>query len=331
MENRLTTILQCSDSEAGMMSLEVVRKAAIADDVHLFELALAGRQPLPAFSAGSHVTVLTPNGMTRRYSLCNGPGDRDRYVIAVKREAQGRGGSVSLIDHVAVGDVLMVSAPLNYFPLDAKAGSHLLIAGGIGITPILSMVRELQARQAEFRVIYATRSPQATAFLELLCGPDFGGRVRFHHDHGDRTRSLELAPVLSHQPAGAHLYCCGPRPLMQAVRDCTRHWPAASMHFEDFGTSEQPEQPVDRPFAVRLVRTGVTVEVPAGVSILEALRRRGIAAPSSCESGTCGSCRTGLVAGIAQHRDYVLDEDQHDKEIMICVSRAESPVLDLDL
>lgn len=103
------------------------------------------------------------------------------------------------------------------------------------------------------------------------------------------------------------------------------------MHFEDFGTSEQPEQPVDRPFAVRLVRTGVTVEVPAGVSILEALRRRGIAAPSSCESGTCGSCRTGLVAGIAQHRDYVLDEDQHDKEIMICVSRAESPVLDLDL
>lgn len=276
MENRLTTILQCSDSEAGMMSLEVVRKAAIADDVHLFELALAGRQPLPAFSAGSHVTVLTPNGMTRRYSLCNEPGDRDRYVIAVKRDAQGRGGSVSLIDHVAVGDVLMVSAPLNYFPLDAKADSHLLIAGGIGITPILSMVRELQARQAEFRVIYATRSPQATAFLELLCGPDFGGRVRFHHDHGDRTRSLDLAPVLSHQPAGAHLYCCGPRPLMQAVRDCTRHWPAASMHFEDFGTSEQPEQPVDRPFAVRLVRTGVTVEVPGG----SAFSRRCAAAAS---------------------------------------------------
>lgn len=152
-------------------------------------------------------------------------------MIAVKRDPQGRGGSGSLIDHVAVGDVLMVSAPLNYFPLDAKAGSHILIAGGISITPILSIVRELQARLAEFQILYVTGSRQATAFLEWPCGPDFGGRERFHQDHGDRTRSLDLTPVLFHQPVGEHHYCCGPRPLMQGVRDCTRHWSAASVHF----------------------------------------------------------------------------------------------------
>ena len=314
-----------------MTPFEVKRKVAIADDVHLFELAPADSTPLLAFDAGAHITLLTPNGMTRRYTLCNAPAERDRYLIAVKRDAQGLGGSTSVVDDVAVGDRLQVSAPRNDFGLDAQASSHLLIAGGIGVTPILAMARQLQAQGAEFRVVYITRSASASAFLDQLTAPDFAGRVLTHHDQGDRARSFDLAPLLAERPPGAHVYCCGPRPLMQAVREHARHWPSGSVHFEDFGSAEDAEAPTGRGFAVRLLRSGVTLEVPHDQSILHVVRRHGIAVPSSCESGTCGSCRTGLVSGRAQHRDFVLDEDEHDQAIMICVSRAESPLLELDL
>jgi phthalate 4,5-dioxygenase reductase subunit len=327
----LPTTLQSPEVDTTMMALEVVHKAAIAEDVYLFELAFAGGQPLPGFTAGSHVTVVTPNGMTRRYSLCNAPGDLNRYSIAVKLDRQGLGGSKSMVEQVHAGDTLRVSQPQNYFAIDESAESHLLIAGGIGITPILSMARVLLARQANFRIVYATRSPEHTAFLDLFSTAPLKSRTLLHHDHGDRAQSLDLLPVLANPANQAHVYCCGPRPLMQAVREQTHHWPAGSVHFEDFGTSVAVEPAQDGPFLVRLVRSAVTVEVPAGVSILQALRNQGISVPSSCESGTCGSCRTGLLAGVAEHRDYVLDEEDHDKEIMICVSRAQSPLLELDL
>lgn len=327
----MPTTLENPNVDAAMMPLEVVHKAAIAEDVYLFELAFLGRQPLPAFTAGSHVTVVTPNGMTRRYSLCNAPGDLGRYQIAVKLDTQGLGGSKSMVEQVHAGDILLVSPPQNYFAIDEGADSHLLIAGGIGITPILSMAHALQARQADFRIVYATRSPRHTAFLDIFSGFSFKSRTLLHHDHGDRAKSLDLVPVLASPASRAHVYCCGPRPLMQAVREQTRHWPTGSVHFEDFGSSVPAEPVQDGSFSVRLVRSAVTVEVPAGVSILQALRNQGVSVPSSCESGTCGSCRTGLLAGVAQHRDYVLDEDDHDKEIMICVSRAQSPLLELDL
>jgi phthalate 4,5-dioxygenase reductase subunit len=330
-ENPLLTTLKTPEVDAAMMALEVVHKAVIAEDVYLFELAFAGGQPLPDFTAGSHVTVVTPNGMTRRYSLCNAPGDLDRYSIAVKLNRQGLGGSKSMVEQVHAGDTLRVSQPQNYFSIDESAQSHLLIAGGIGITPILSMARVLLARQANFRIVYATRSAQQTAFLEIFSNAPFKSRTLLHHDHGDRAQSLDLLALLANPAKQASVYCCGPRPLMQAVREQTRHWPAGSVHFEDFGSSAPAEPVQDGPFVVRLVRSGVTIAVPTGVSILQALRNEGISVPSSCESGTCGSCRTALLAGVAEHRDYVLDEEDHDKEIMICVSRAQSPLLELDL
>jgi phthalate 4,5-dioxygenase reductase component len=249
----------------------------------------------------------------------------------VKREHQGQGGSASMIDQVQSGDELQSTAPRNDFALDQQASSHLLIAGGIGITPIVSMLRELQARGADFQLIYLTRSPEFTAFREELQSRDLAGRVLLHHDQGELSRALDLSPWLSQPREGLHVYCCGPRGLMQSVHEQTRNWPHGSVHFEDFGTSEPPQAVQDRPFMVKLARSGVTVAVPAGISILEALRREGIAVPSSCESGTCGTCRTGLVAGIAEHRDYVLGEDEQETEIMICVSRALSPQLELDL
>lgn len=320
---------ECGETE--MMSLEVRRKTAIAQDIFLFELVRPDHSALPAFTAGSHLLVLTPNGLSRRYSLCNAPSERDRYMIAVKRDAAGSGGSISMVDDVAVGDRLDVSPPLNYFPLATEATACLLIAGGIGITPVLSMMRELIAKNADFRLVYCTRSPEATAFLDELSAPELAGRVLLHHDHGDHERSLAIGPIVAARTGETHLYCCGPRPLMQAVRDLTRHWPHAAVHFEDFGTSAHPEQNGEKTFSVRLARSAVTIEVPPGVSILAALRDRGITVPSSCESGTCGTCRTGLLSGKVEHRDFVLDDDEHDKAIMICISRAQSAELVLDL
>lgn len=318
-------------AEGGWMALRVVAKRCIANDVHLFELARPGGGDLPAADPGSHITLLTPNGLTRRYSVCNRPGETAVYRIAVKREATGLGGSKSLVDGVHAGDTVSVSPPLNYFPLQGGAPSYCLIAGGIGITPILSMARALQARGADFRLLYLTQLPESAAFRDELLASDLAPHATVHHNHADPARRFDLAAALQAGPADAHIYCCGPRRLMDAVRELARGRPAGSVHFEDFGTSEVSADHVDIPFQVRLHKTGQTLAVPCGKTILGVLREAGVLVPSSCESGTCGACKTRLVSGVADHRDYVLDDDEHGSHIMICVSRARSSVIEIDL
>ena len=302
----------------------VTRAERIAEDVHLFELRDAAGGELPAFSAGSHVTLRVPNGLLRKYSLCNDPAEPDRYVIAVKREVFGRGGSESLIRDLAVGSEIAVSAPVNNFALAKSAAGHLFVAGGIGITPIMAMIRHLAANGGRFSLYYCTRSPAATAFRDALAA--FGRQVVLHHDGGDLARALDLWSILE-KPKG-QLYCCGPRGLMQAVRDMTGHWSPAAVHFESF--VDAAPRPDDKPFTVRLARSGETIEVPVGTTILAALRARGLDVPSSCESGTCGTCRTRLIAGEADHRDLVLADDERATNIMLCVSRAHSDELVID-
>jgi len=317
-----------ADSIVEMTPRRVTRAARIADDIHLFELRDAAGADLPAFTAGAHVSVRVPNGMMRKFSLCNDPAERDRYVIAVKREQGGRGGSQSLIDGTRLGDELPVSAPGNNFGLARSAGGYLLIAGGIGITPIIAMMHHLKANGGRFHLYYCTRAPAATAFRDELA--EFrgqGNQVTLHHDGGDSTRALDLWPVVE-APKGRHIYCCGPRGLMQAVRDMTGHWSPSAVHFESFADAEP--RPDDRPFTVRLARSGAVVEVPVGVTILEALRAHGVEVPSSCESGTCGTCRTTLLAGEADHRDLVLSADEQAGQIMLCVSRARSDEIEID-
>ncbi|WP_321797966.1 PDR/VanB family oxidoreductase [Caballeronia sp. J97] len=315
----------------GTLALTVADKREIAQDIFLFELRDESSGTLPPFTAGAHVLVHTPAGIARRYSLCNDPAERERYLIAVKRDAAGGGGSLSMARDVHVGATLDVSSPLNYFPLSPDASRYLLIAGGIGITPMRAMMAEIAARGAHFDVIYCTRSPESTAFLDELQTGDFASRVRVHHDFGDRAQSLAIEPLVAERPGDTHIYCCGPRPLMQAVRDAASHWPSSAVHFEDFGTSAHESASGDKPFTVRLARTGGCVSVAPGETILDALRANGIDTPSSCEAGTCGSCRTRLLAGEADHRDFVLDEDEQASEIMICVSRACSNELVLDI
>lgn len=318
-------------TEPGFTPLRIARAEWAAEGIRRFELRAPGGGPLPAFTPGAHVRVVVPAGVIRSYSLANAwEEDPTLYEIAVKREAEGRGGSVSLCDRAAEGDMLPVSAPQNDFPLSDKAASFLFIAGGIGITPILSMLRHLAAvgDTRPFRLVYLTRSPETTAFREVL--PRFGGAITLHHDGGEPERAFDLWPLLESPKRGCHLYCCGPAGLMTAVRDMSGHWPAGTVHFEDFGSAATKPRAEDRPFTVRLARSGAAFEVPVGTSILEVLRRHGIRVPSSCEVGTCGSCRTRWLAGEPDHRDLVLSPEERRQEMMICVGRAKGElVLDL--
>ena len=316
-------------TEALSQTLRIAQKRPVAADIEFFELRRADGGELPRFTAGAHLSLRIPNGDIRKYSLCNDPEETDRYCIAVKRDANGRGGSTNLIDVAREGDEIAVSEPRNDFEL-VPAQHYLFIAGGIGITPILSMIRHIRSTgQGKFKLFYLSRSPDMTAYLDELKAPEFRGMVTVHHDNGVPDDALDLWPVLE-KPGMAHLYCCGPRGLMQAVRDMTGHWSSARVHFEDFTPAGAITKPDDVAFNVRLATSGDVYEVPVGHTILEVLRRHGHEVPSSCESGTCGSCRTKLIAGEVDHRDLALADYEKADNIMVCVSRGVGDVT-LDL
>jgi len=311
------------------MPMRVTRNNQIADGIHLLEFRDLSGASLPGFSAGAHIAVRVPNGMLRKYSLCNDPAERDRYQIAVKRESNGRGGSCSLIDDVKAGDELIVTAPVNDFGLPPRAQDFLFIAGGIGVTPIMAMIRQVMAEGKRFRLYYLSRSPETTAFRDELAAAELRDKVVIHYDQGDVARSLDLRPILAERKNREHLYCCGPRPLMEAVRAMTDHWSPTAVHFEAFSEAET-HKPDDRPFKVRLARSGEVLDVPTDKTILEVLRTHGLDVPSSCETGTCGTCRTKLLAGEVDHRDLVLAEHERKDTLMICVSRARGEEITID-
>ena len=316
------------EDTAAAMPLRVAAVRDEAQGIRSFDLVSPDGADLPPFMPGAHVRVQTPSGAWRKYSLCNDPAERGRYQIAVKREDTGQGGSASMHAGLYAGRTLPTLPPDNAFALATPAKGYLFIAGGIGITPILSMIRSFgELPPAPWKLVYLTRSPEITAFRDELAA--HGSHVRIHHDHGDPARAFDLWPVLE-KPDTAHVYCCGPRALMDAVRDMTGHWSPRLVHFESFveGGGTQAD---DQPFQVQLARSGLELEVPVGRSILSVLHDHGVRAPSSCESGTCGTCRTTLLEGEADHRDMVLLPDEHAHQSMVCVSRARSPRLVLDL
>jgi phthalate 4,5-dioxygenase reductase component len=319
------------DPETRELTLTVRRKSEIADGVFLFELAARDGGDLPPFTPGSHITVTAPSGQKRRYSLCNDPAERDRYLIAVKQETSGRGGSLSFTNGVNKGDAVTVEPPENEFEMAKTEPKRLVfIAGGIGITPIRAMILHcLRQGTTGFMLYYFTRTPEAMAFREEFSADTFAGKVVLHHDNGDPGQAYDLWPVLEEQ-RGAHLYCCGPRGLMDAVRDMTGHWPDSAVHFEDFVGASAPHAD-DVKFEVKLAKSGASYEVAAHVSILDTLRQHGHLLASSCESGTCGTCRCRFTDGEPDHRDLVLSDDEKKHDIMICVSRAKSPMLVLDI
>ncbi len=315
------------------LDVRVVAKRVEAVDICSFELAALDGGPLPAFSAGSHVDVELPGGMTRQYSLCNDPKEQHRYLIAVLRDADSRGGS-SAMHGVGEGDVLRISTPKNHFPLEHGATHSLLLAGGIGVTPILCMAERLAAIGASFEMHYCTRSRDRTAFVERIGASTFAPKVRFHHDDGPDDQRLALDAVLGAPAPGVHLYVCGPTGFMDAVLGRARSlgWTAAQLHAEYFG-AEIVKSDTDASFEVQIASSGRVVVVPPERNVVEVLAEAGIVIPTACEQGVCGTCLTRVLEGEPDHKDMYLtpEEQAANDQFTPCCSRARSARLVLDL
>jgi ferredoxin-NADP reductase len=312
------------------MQLRIRSITYLAEAINGYELVDPRGRDLPRFAAGAHID-LRFGDLVRQYSLCNDPAERRRYCIAVLREDASRGGSRRLHDTVRVGDLVEVSMPRNNFPLESAVERHLLIAGGIGIAPIMSMIAELQRRRADFQLHYCTRSAVRTAFRDDLALIAADGRIHFHYDGGDPARGLDIRAVLRDPLQGTHLYYCGPAGLMAAAAEATKGWPAGTVHCEYFTAPPAASVVEDKPFRVRLAKRGVEYEIPVGQTIVGVLRRYGIAVPTSCELGYCGACVTRYLAGEPDHRDQVLREYGRGRFVLICCARSKTPVLHLDI
>ncbi|HEY4065946.1 MAG TPA: PDR/VanB family oxidoreductase [Burkholderiaceae bacterium] len=312
----------------------VARKQAEARDIVSYELVDPSGNPLAPFEAGAHIDVRLRDGLTRSYSLLNAPGDSHRYRIAVLRDPNTRGGSAAMHDEVHEGASLAIAPPLNHFALAPGAPYSLLLAGGIGVTPLLSMAEHLQAAGAAFEMHYCGRSPERTAFVEEIAAAAYGAWVRLHYDDGPVPQRLDIDAVLAHCPAGTHLYVCGPRGFIDAMtgRAVAAGWPPQRIHCEFFG-GPAAAQAGDGGFEVTLARSGRTVRVAPDQSVVQALAARGIALDTSCEQGVCGVCLTRVLQGTPDHRDMVLSDEERARNDLFtpCCSRALSAVLVLDL
>ena len=317
------------------LRVRVARIRQEAEGIKSFELVAADGGRLPNFSPGAHLIFYLPIGLARQYSLCNDAAETNRYVVAVLKEPGGRGGSQYMHEQVRESDILEISSPRNNFPLKLDMDVSILIAGGIGVTPLLAMARQLKNQAKPFHLYYCSRSAERTAFRALLSAPPFTDQVTFIHDGGDPSKGLDVASLLRDRQAGAQVYCCGPAPLMNAVREAGAHWPSGTISFESF--TADPAQDVDtsqdQGLEVVIQSTGAVLQVPADKTILEVLTDHGIEVESLCEEGYCGTCITDVVEGEPDHRDIVLtDEEKESNKLMtVCCSRALSKRLVLDL
>ena len=316
-----------------MMMLDVVvsRLTHEAEGVVGVELRSADGGLLPAFSAGSHVDVHLPGGLCRQYSLTNAPDERERYCIGVGLAHDSRGGSRHVHERLREGDRLEISAPRSLFGLHLQAEEHVFIAGGIGITPIMSMIEACKANGHRWRLLYFVRTLARAAYLWRLA--EHHDQVHLHVDE-EKGEPANLAHLLSSVPDAAHIYCCGPGPLMDAVEAAAADRPSGSLHFERFSAQgAKVDAAADGAFRITLNRKGATFVVPAGRSILQTLEDNGIELPCSCREGLCRTCETPLLAGKADHRDFVLSEEERsaNTSIILCVSRALDAELVLDL
>lgn len=320
-----------SDRVTGTESTIDVRLTAIrfgARDTNLYEFHRIEGGCLPPAIAGSHVDIHLPGGFVRQYSLTQPAEAPTAYLIGVKKEPQSRGGSSYLHDKARVGETFKISAPRNNFALVEDAPHVLLIAGGIGITPIWCMWQRLKSLARPSTLVYACRSRDDAIFLSEIEGER---EVTFHFDEENAGAVLDLKALLAKMPAGAHAFCCGPAPMLKAFEEAAVSWPAERVHVEHF--TAQAEAAKSGGFAVHLARSGKEVIVASGETILAALIRAGIDAPYSCEEGVCGACMTTVLEGLPDHRDSVLTAEERSKnnKIMVCCSGSRTDRLILDL
>ncbi|MGV7207039.1 PDR/VanB family oxidoreductase [Oxalobacteraceae bacterium A2-2] len=304
-----------------------------AGGIRVLELRSPDGAPLPLYEAGAHIDVTLGNGLVRQYSLCCRAPSGESYRIAVKREPQSRGGSAWLHDTARVGGTLGIGTPRNAFALAPAAPMHLLFAGGIGITPVLSMAYALLRRGERFRLAYFTRDEASIAFADELRGDGaLAQHTDIHCGHTPSDRAARIAQLLNAAPTGAHAYVCGPGPFMEAVTQAARaRLGPDAVHQESF-TAPAPDAGAQT-FILRLARSGRDITVPAGSTALVCLQDAGIAIDSSCEVGVCGTCRTTVLQGVPDHQDSVLTAPERAANncFLPCVSRARTPVMVLDI
>jgi vanillate monooxygenase ferredoxin subunit len=317
------------------LNLKIEKIVQETSTVKAYVLKSADGAALPEFTAGAHVDVMVTleDGKTdkRSYSLASDPKDTSAYTLGVLREKEGKGGSAFMHDKLKEGDVIEASNPKNHFPLDGEAEDNLLIAGGIGVTPILAMARSLTAQGTRFNMHYAARAPEEMAFktdVEAVCGDN--GHLYF--DGGDPTKGINLKDLLSNRPGGLHLFVCGPGGLIEAVRTTAADlgWPENTVHYEVFKPEELSGE--DTELQVTLSENGQTYTIPADKSILDVLLDEGVDIDYDCKMGICGLCAVKVIDGDPDHRDYVLTEGEKTDEQLFCpcISRAKGGSITLE-
>ncbi|MGW5073246.1 PDR/VanB family oxidoreductase [Rhodococcus sp. NPDC004095] len=311
-------------TDTGVLDLEVVALRRESDGVLSIELADPQRRLLPEWEPGAHVDLGLPDHV-RQYSLVGEPEQRHCYRIAVLKDPQSAGASRYVHEELRPGDLVEVGGPRNHFEL-VDAERYLLVAGGVGITPLLPMIRRLHSAGSQWRLVYCGRSRDSMAFLDELAA--YGDRVTVHPSA--ELGRLNLSTVLDAPDDATAVYCCGPEELIDAVEDVSASWPAGTLHVERFAAATREDEDDLTPFDLILDRSGIRVTVPANRSALDALDDAGIVLPSACRDGVCGSCQTKVLAGVPLHRDSLTDDDRTDA-LMPCVSRARTPELVLDL
>lgn len=310
------------------LQLRITASTWEAPNIVSYELRPLDGGDLPPFTAGAHIDLSLPIGLVRSYSLINAQAERHRYVIAVQKDRASRGGSRWVHENIRAGDVVTVNGPRNNFALEEAAQRTLLLAGGIGITPILCMIARLDALGRDWQLIYCSRRRDGTAFLEHLRKKN---QVRFNFDEEPGGKMLDIAAVVAAAPANTHFYCCGPLPMLSAFEEATRNLPRERVHVEYFTAKTPPS--VEGGFTVVLAKRGLSLTVPSGKTILDTLRDHGVDAPHSCTEGVCGTCETRVLEGVPDHRDLILTEAERasNKTMLICCSGSKSERLVLDL
>jgi vanillate O-demethylase ferredoxin subunit len=297
-----------------------------------YELVDPEGHALEPFEAGAHIDMHLPGGIVRSYSLAGDPKDQTHWLIGVLRESASRGGSVALHDKVRVGDVIEVSPARNAFSMSRNATHSILIAGGIGITPLKSMAHELVANGASFELHYCARSPEHVAFANDLKALIPQDRLHFHFDGGEPSKGLDIATLLKHPSSGTHVYYCGPSGFMNACAEASSHWANDTVHFEHFKAPESPTSDLpEGSFEVHLAKSGEVIHVGPDQTIVRAIELTGRRVPTSCLSGLCGACKVTYLDGEVDHRDYILSDDEKTHCLTVCVSRAKGKSLTLDL
>ncbi len=318
----------------GLLTVRVAKKELAAVDIFRYELIDASGGTLPRFTAGAHIDVHIRDGLIRQYSLCNSSSETDRYEIGVLRDPNSRGGSIAMHEEIKEGDLIQISEPRNHFPLAHDAKESVLLAGGIGVTPILCMAERLANIGSPFTMHYCSRSQDRAAFTQRMLASSFSKQVQFHFDDGAESQKLDINSALGKPAADKHLYVCGPTGFLEFVRSSAKNagWADSNVHYEYFGADIQ-ESETTGSFQVQVASSGQIFTVEPDETIVNALEKNGVDIPISCEQGVCGTCLTRVIEGTPEHLDHYLTDDEREAndQILPCCSRSRSKMLILDL